>query len=83
MSKLSEDLSIEIRNIIGIDPSGLIEIGLIDPQYARKWVVKQKYFELAKTGRTYTDIKYELSERFGLSISSIEKLIYRKQCEPA
>lgn len=82
MSKFSEELAREIRQLAGIDPTRLMEIGLIDPQNARKWVVKQKYYALAKTGRTYTDIKYELSEQYGLSISTIEKIIYRRQCEP-
>lgn len=77
MSKFTKDLAREIRQLAGIDPTRLMEIGLIDPQHARKWVVKQQYYALAKTGRTYTDIKYELSEQYGLSVSSIEKLIYR------
>jgi len=45
---------------------------------AKKWLVKQHYFRMARTGRTYTDIKYELSVKYGLSVSSIEKLVYRK-----
>ena len=77
MAKLSEELARDIRQIAGIDPAPMMEIGLIDPQHARKWVVKQQYFALAKTGRTYTDIKYQLSEQYGLSVSSIEKLVYR------
>jgi hypothetical protein len=31
---------------------------------------------LAKTGRTYTDIKLELSVDYGVSVSMIEKMIY-------
>lgn len=67
----------EIEAATGIEAGPLLEIGLIQPKEAKKWLVRQLYFQLAKTGRTYADIKYELSVRFGISISSIEKLIYR------
>ncbi|MBS4057368.1 MAG: hypothetical protein KGZ82_08635 [Bacteroidales bacterium] len=67
----------EIREISGIDTAEAIRIGLLPPTEARKWLVKQKYFILAAgSGRTYTDIKYELSEEYGMSVSSIEKLVY-------
>ena len=68
----------EIQSLAGIDASHLIDIGLIHPDHARKWVVKQKYFQLAKTGRKYSDIKDELSDDFGVSVSMIEKLVYRQ-----
>jgi len=68
----------EILQLAGIDASHLIDIGLIHPDHARKWVVKQKYFQLAKTGRKYNDIKIELSDDFGVSVSTIEKMVYRK-----
>lgn len=68
----------EIKDIVGIDAGKLFDIGLINANHARNWVVKQKYFQLAKTGRTYTDIKNELSVDYGVSVSSIEKMIYRK-----
>lgn len=80
--KIPKELAKDIRKLSGIDPEPLFELGLLDPHHARKWVVKQQYFALARTGRTYTDIKYELSEKYGISISSIEKLIYRRQLEP-
>ena len=68
----------EIQQITGIDAERLFDMGLIPANHARKWVVKKKYFELAKTGRTYTDIKLELSVEYGVSVSAIEKMIYRK-----
>ena len=75
----SKDLIIaEIQQLVGIDASQLIDIGLLSPQHARKWVVKQKYYQLAKTGRKYADIKEELSDDFGVSVSTIEKLVYRR-----
>jgi hypothetical protein len=75
----SKDLILsEVNQIAGIDTGKLFDIGLIPPNHARNWVVRNKYFELAKTGRTYTDIKLELSVDYGVSVSMIEKLVYRK-----
>jgi len=68
----------EIEQLAGIKAGELFEKGLLTLDHARKWIVKQKYFELAKTGRTYTDIKYELSVDYGISVSSIEKMVYRR-----
>ena len=78
MSAAKELIAVEIKDFTGIDPRQLIDMGIIPVDHAKKWVVKQKYFQLAKTGRTYTDIKNELSDIYGISVSSIEKMIYRK-----
>ncbi len=66
----------EVKELAGVEAGKLFEIGLINEKHARKWVVRKKYFELAKTGRTYTDIKLELSVDYGVSVSMIEKLVY-------
>jgi len=77
---VSEDFILdEIKDISGIDVRVLVEKGLIKSFQARKWLVKQKYYQMAKTGRTYFDIKNELSVCYDLSVSTIEKMIYRKQ----
>jgi hypothetical protein len=72
------DIKHEIKEIVGVEAVNLMSMGLIEPKQAVRWLVRRQYFALAKTGRTYTDIKYELSERYGISVSSIEKMIYRK-----
>jgi hypothetical protein len=69
----------EIKELAGIDAEQLLEMGLLTTDHAKKWVVKKRYFQMAKTGRTYTDIKNELSDCFGMSVSTIEKLVYRRQ----
>jgi hypothetical protein len=75
----TKDLIIdEIEQLAGINARQLFDKGLLTLEHARKWIVKHKYFQLAKTGRTYTDIKYELSLDYGISVSSIEKMVYRK-----
>jgi len=78
MEATKELILSEVNQIAGIDTGKLFDIGLIPANHARKWVVRKKYFEMAKTGRTYTDIKLELSVEYGVSVSMIEKLIYRK-----
>jgi len=68
----------EIQELIGIDAALLFDNGLLTFDHAKRWIVKRKYFQMSKSGRTLTDIKYELSDDYGLSVSAIEKLIYRK-----
>jgi len=78
MNAAKEIILGEIKELAGVDASKLFDIGLIPADHARNWIIKKKYFQLAKTGRTYTDIKNELSEDYGVSVSSIEKMIYKK-----
>jgi hypothetical protein len=78
MEETKELIIDEIEQLAGINARQLFDKGLLTLEHARKWIVKQKYFQLAKTGRTYTDIKYELSLDYGISVSSIEKMVYRK-----
>jgi hypothetical protein len=68
----------EIKELAGIDASQLFDMGLLTLDQARKWLVREKYFQMKKPGKTFTDIKYELSDEYGISVSAIEKLIYRK-----
>jgi len=68
----------EIKELAGIDASQLFDMGLLTIDQARKWLVREKYFQMKKPGRTFTDIKYELSDEYGISVSAIEKLVYRR-----
>jgi len=72
-----EMIAHELHAAVGIEAEKLLEIGLVKPHEAKKWLVKHYYYQWAKSGRTYADIKYELSLRYGISVSSIEKIIYR------
>ncbi len=78
MGQFVEHLAEEITQISGVDAKKMIEIGLLHPIEARRWLVRKKYYLLANGSRTLTEIKLELSEKYGLSVSSIEKLIYRR-----
>ena len=46
----------------------------------RKWLVKKLYYqEQAKNERSLSDIKNEISEKYDISVSSIEKIIYGRR----
>ncbi len=84
MNPEAEKVINDLRDHFGIDVENLIRKGLLPVSAAKKWLVKQLYFTYAKEGnthekggRTYTDIKYQLSIDYDISVSSIEKLIYR------
>jgi len=70
-----EKLCIEIINI---DPGELIDIGLITVETMKKALIKIEYAELAKRQLKYKYIKEMLSVKYDISISAIEKLIYKK-----
>ena len=72
--RIIEDINREFE----VDVTQAIEKGILDPYDAKKWLVKQLYYKWAKENRTYADIKYELSVKYEISVSSIEKMIYRK-----
>jgi len=85
MNPETEKVIIDIREHFGIDVENLVKSGLLPVSAAKKWLVKELYFTYAKEGntiekrgRTYTNIKNELSDCYGVSVSSIEKMIYRK-----
>lgn len=73
-----ESIENEIQNMAGYDLKKLIDNGLVSRKSAIKWIVKTKYFQMAKTGKKYVDIKNELSDEYLISVRTIEKLIYNK-----
>jgi len=84
MNPETEKVITDIREHFGIEIGNLIKKGLLPINAAKKWLVRELYFAYAregntieKGGRTYTDIKYQLSIDYGISVSSIEKIIYR------
>ncbi len=68
----------EILKLAGVDVTNLIENGLLEINHVKNWIIKRHYYTRAKTGRTYTDIKNELSVEYEVSTSAIEKIIYKK-----
>ncbi|NCA77975.1 MAG: hypothetical protein EOM90_16740 [Alphaproteobacteria bacterium] len=84
MNSETEKVINDLRDHFGIDVDNLVKRGLLPVMAAKRWLVRELYFVYArqghttdKNGRTYTDIKNELSAEYGISVSSIEKIIYR------
>ncbi|KAF0128030.1 MAG: hypothetical protein FD155_3464 [Bacteroidetes bacterium] len=77
MGSFKEMLAKDIQERTGMNVRPMMDMGLLSLDEARKWVVRRKYYEMAKTRMTLTDIKYELAEIYGMSVSGIEKMIYK------
>jgi len=61
-----------------IDISYFIAVGLLHIDDAKNWLVRNEYRRLYEQEfNTYTEVKKYLASRYGISISSIEKMIYR------
>jgi hypothetical protein len=78
MGETNNVIAREIKEVAGLDVEDLMKIGLLHPTDAKMWLLKQKYYLMAKSGMSYTDIKYELSITYDVSVSTIEKMVYRK-----
>ena len=79
--ELSENellLADQVQKTFRVDVVPAIEIGLFGEQQMKKALVRYKYDELAKQGIKYKEIKARLSRKYGVSVSWIEKLVYRK-----
>jgi len=69
-------LTNEVQDKFGIDITDAIRIGLAGEKEIKKVLIKKKYALLAKEGTSYKEIKEKLSKEFGVSVSSIEKMVY-------
>lgn len=67
----------EMLKEFGIDVREGLRIGLFTKREIKKVLIKKKYFELAKKGLSYKEIKGQLSKEFEVSVSSIEKVVYK------
>lgn len=75
----SEELLVnKIIQVFGIDVSEAASIGLLGEKEMKKVLILKRYEEMAKEGLKYKDIKTILSKEYGVSVSSIEKMVYRK-----
>jgi len=74
-----KELAGEIKEKTGLEADKMAEVGLLNERTAKKWLVKHHYHTQKKeTGKTLTDIKLDLSVKYDVSVSSIEKMVYRK-----
>ena len=79
MMPLKDIVIQDTREFTGVDLTGIFELGMIKPEDVRSWLIKRKYFEMARRGMNYTEIKIELSIRYDITVSAIEKMIYKKE----
>ncbi len=76
--KESEDLlANKILQNFQIDVTDAITIGLVGEREMKKALIIKAYEEMAKEGLKYKDIKARLSKEYGVSVSSIEKMVYK------
>ena len=70
-----------IKDIIhhyGIDITYFVALGLLHIDDAKHWLISKEYRRLYNGGGySYKKVKLYLSDRYGVSISTIEKIIYR------
>ena len=78
ISPLENKLATEILELLKIDVKPSVEVGLIGEREMKQQLVRHHYSEMAKQDMTYKVIKEKLGKRYGMSISAIEKLVYRK-----
>jgi hypothetical protein len=82
MGNFIELLANDIRELGGFETEEMMRAGLLHPGEAKKWVVVRRYYQLVKQGMTGIDAKWELSYKYGLSLSTIDKLIYGRYKKP-
>lgn len=80
-NKLQESEELLVNVVLqkfGIDVSEAASIGLLGEKEMKKVLIVKIYEDMAKEGMKYKDIKAYLSKEYGVSVSSIEKMVYRK-----
>ena len=64
-------------DVFNIDISEAFYFGLVKETELTKAIVKHKYYEMGKTGMKYQEVKFILSRKYNISVSSIDKIIYK------
>jgi hypothetical protein len=84
MNPETEKVIADLKKHYGMDVEFIVKRGLLPASIATKWLVRERYFDKAKeeirnkkVGKSYAEIKSELSGSYGISVSAIEKLVYR------
>jgi len=77
---LKEDIRMlvgDVQDKLNVDVLEAVEVGMVGEKELKRGLIKYDYDKLAKDGLKYKEIKEVLSEKYGFSISSIEKLVYK------
>jgi len=69
-------LANDVLDKFDVDVLEAIEIGLVNEKDLKRILIVYYYEQMSKKGLKYKDIKQILSQNYGFSISSIEKLMY-------
>ena len=67
----------DVLDKFDVDVLEAVNVGLIGEKELKRVLIMYYYEQMAKQGLKYKDIKQVLSEKYGWSVSSIEKLVYR------
>jgi len=79
---LSEEeitLVTEILETMGVDLNEAVGLKIIGVKEMKRRLVKWHYGVMSGNDIAYKTIKEQLSKRYGMSVSSIEKLVYRRK----
>ncbi len=68
----------DVLDKLGLDVLEAVEVGLIGERDLKRVLIKYDYGQLVRKGIKHKDIKKQLGEKYGWSVSSIEKLVYGK-----
>jgi hypothetical protein len=71
-------LANDVLDKFDVDVFETIEIGLVGEKDLKRILIVYYYEQMSKKGMKYKDIKRILCDKYGFSISSIEKLMYGK-----
>jgi len=77
---LTKDMELLVGDVLDkfdVDVLEAVNVGLIGEKELKRVLIMYYYEQMAKQGLKYKEIKQVLSERYGFSVSSIEKLVYR------
>ncbi len=80
-TSLDDDLRLLVGDVLdkfNVDVFDAVGVGLVSEKDLKRVLIKYDYEKLAKSGIKYKDIKKQLSEKYEVSVSSIEKLVYGK-----
>ena len=66
----------EVLNEFNVDIKEAAEFGLVTEKQMQSVLIKYQYAEMAKTDITYKEAKQKLKDKYGWSLSRIEKLVY-------
>jgi hypothetical protein len=77
LSESEEKLVNEVLDKLNADIRESVEIGLVGEKEIKRVLVKKEYEDMAKEGMKYKVIKELLSKKYDVSISWIEKLVYK------